>query len=186
MTIINSSSDEPSSEFMYVDIDNVFMEQTEADVIADPEKNISPIEIHDSRSRISKIKLKFKSIQGNTQSSPAEVNSSSNKMIGSSPNQNFEIHDSRFRISNQKFSPSEKDPTDSASADAMDFRDEEQDVEIKKEPGLSEFSSDSDRNKPTAEEGKKFRKEMNAVYAEYKAETKEYDAKVAAIRNNPK
>ncbi|OMJ10145.1 hypothetical protein AYI70_g10504, partial [Smittium culicis] len=30
MTIINSSSDEPSSESMSVDIDNTFMEQTEA------------------------------------------------------------------------------------------------------------------------------------------------------------
>ncbi|OMJ09226.1 hypothetical protein AYI69_g10768 [Smittium culicis] len=67
----------------------------------------------------------------------------------------------------------------------MDFSDEEHDVVIKKEPGLSECSSDSDGNKPKTEEGKKFRKEMNAVYAEYKSETKEYDAKVAAIRNNP-
>ncbi|OMJ27374.1 hypothetical protein AYI69_g3193 [Smittium culicis] len=130
MTMINSSSDEPSSESMSVDIENAFMDQTEANAIADPDKIISPIEIHDSRSRIS----------------PAEVNSSSKKMIGSSSNQDFEIRDSRFQISNQKFSPAEKYPTDSVNADAMDFSDEELDVEIKKEPGLSECSSDSDGN----------------------------------------
>ncbi|OMJ19101.1 hypothetical protein AYI70_g4937, partial [Smittium culicis] len=59
------------------------------------------------------------------------------------------------------------------------------DLVIKNEPGLSDCSSDSDGNKPTSEEGKRFRKELNELYAEYKEDTKDYDAKVAAIRNNP-
>ncbi|OMJ14485.1 hypothetical protein AYI70_g7838, partial [Smittium culicis] len=185
MTIINSSSDEPSSESMSVDIDNTFMEQTEASMISDPENSISPIEIHDSRSQISKIKLKSRSIQDYTQNSPVEVNSSSHKMIGSSSNQGFQNRDSRFEISNQKFLPTEKDRKEAISAETMDFSDEEHGIVIKTEPGLSECSSDSDGNKPTSEEGKRFRKELNDLYAEYKEDTKHYDAKVAAIRNNP-
>ncbi|OMJ17939.1 hypothetical protein AYI69_g7236, partial [Smittium culicis] len=92
-------------------------------------------------------------------------------MIGSSSNQDFQNRDSRFEISNQKFSPTEKERQIAASTEAMDLSEEEHDVFIKKEPVLSECSSDSDGNKPTTEEDKKFRKEMNAVYAEYKAET---------------
>ncbi|OMJ16467.1 hypothetical protein AYI70_g6577 [Smittium culicis] len=61
----------------------------------------------------------------------------------------------------------------------------DEDIIIIKEPDISECRSNSDGNKTTTEQGKKFLKEIISSYADYKDENKVYDAKVAVIRNDP-
>ncbi|OMJ10261.1 hypothetical protein AYI70_g10435 [Smittium culicis] len=61
----------------------------------------------------------------------------------------------------------------------------DEDIIIIKEPDISECRSNSDGNKPTNEQGKRFLKEIISSYAGYKDENKVYDAKVAVIRNDP-